>query len=101
MERTFLEICHETDVNAAGAVATRVQNASVPWWSNSGGKPALRRNGVLASLRHQGFAGRIVGKFAGFSSGWILQPFRNCRSLRAFRLTCVPIAFIGPGVFWT
>jgi hypothetical protein len=30
MERTFLEIWHETAVNADDAVATRVQNASVP-----------------------------------------------------------------------
>jgi hypothetical protein len=30
MEMTFLEICHETAVNAGDAVATRVQNASVP-----------------------------------------------------------------------
>jgi hypothetical protein len=29
MEKTFLEICHETAVNAAGALATRVQNVSV------------------------------------------------------------------------
>ena len=61
----------------------------------------LSRNGVSVSLRHQGFAGRISAKFGSFLTGWILQPIRNCRSPRGFRLTCVPIAFDGPGVFRT
>jgi len=55
----------------------------------------------IARLKQQKRVADIVSRGGAFLTGWILQPIRNCCTLRGFRLTSVPIAFTGPGVFWT